>query len=101
MIKTTNIFSLKHQESALKVNIQICIHCVICSASFLKFDNCNLLCAVQSGHAGLPHPQAGPRGNEGSVPLRPTTQAGYEQTSETPLPEKNKWYFFKIYTYSP
>lgn len=64
----------------------------------------HLLCAVQSGHAGLPHPQAETHGNGGSVLLQPTTLAGYEQSSETPLPEKHREYMtfiFKIYTYSP
>lgn len=60
----------------------------------------NLLCAVQSGHAGLPRPQAETHGNAGSVLLQPTTPAGYEQSSETPLPEKHSVYrsYFKIHT---
>lgn len=62
----------------------------------------NLLCAVQSVHVGLPHPQAETHGNGGSVLLQPTTPAGYELSSGTPLPgEKKEYIYFKIYNNNP
>lgn len=54
---------------------------------------CNLLCAVQSGHAGHPRPQEETHGNVGSVLLLPTTPAGYEPLSGTPLPVKMAFIF--------